>query len=525
MIRVLSDLLVESTKLHPQKTAIIDGDQKLTYAELEALSNQVAHGLKAKGVKEGDLVGILAHKNLASIVAIFGILKAGAGYVPVDTNAPAKLITYYIDNSEINCLFTTNAFLGLLSEVPLETTQLSSVILLQEETGDHGLPCEVQGWQGFVNNEPDSVVQNTTIDSKIAYILYTSGSTGQPKGAVTSHRNALAFVDSCHFEYHVTQDDVVANPAPLKFGISIFDIFVTIKTGATMIIIPQGLVTFPMQLTEWIESNGVTTWFSVPFILSRMALDGEMNRFKFEKLKTIFFAGEVFPVKYLTRLMNLVPHATYYNIYGTTETNILTQYKVPELDPEGDKPIPVGRSFSNLEVFALKDNGELVSKDGEEGEICVRGAMVTLGYWKNPERTAQSYVQNPLNKNYNEIIYKTGDLARLDGAGNFHFLGRKGLMIKSRGYRIETGEIEATLYAYAGVKEAVVVGVPDDLQGNIVKAVVTLQPDEEPNGLKIKAFCRDRIPVYMVPEIIEFRESLPKTSTGKVDRISLIKPV
>lgn len=525
MARLLSDLLSESAIKFPAKPAVIDGDKSISYQELDELSNKVAVSLKNQGVGPRDLVGLYMQKNLISVVAIHGILKAGAGYVPVDTNAPPRLVSYYIENSEITCLFSSASLLKMLAQCSLENSRLKTLILQEDQVLDAPeLPCDILSWNQFLEMSNGEVPENPGIDANIAYILYTSGSTGVPKGVITTHRNALSFVNSSWLEYGVTHEDKVANPAPLKFGISIFDIFVSIKAGATLVIIPPYLMNFPLQLAEWIEMNHITTWFSVPFVLSRMVLDGEMQRFKFKNLKTVFFAGEVFPVKYLSRLMQLIPHASYFNIYGTTETNILTHFKVPELDPERDGPVPIGKAISNLEVFALKSTGEVVTKAGDEGEICVRGAMVAMGYWKNLKKTDKSFIQNPLNKNYREIIYKTGDLVRIDSEGNFHFLGRNGLMIKSRGYRIETGEIEAALYAHPNIKEAIVVGIPDDLVGNLIKAVLTLNEGQKLDEREIKAFCKDRIPGYMIPEIIEFRDGLPKTSTGKVDRLALVNP-
>ena len=526
MINLLSDVLLETSNKFPAKPAIIEGNRVTTYSELNQLACKVALVLRKLGVQDGELVGIFSVKNAASIIGINGILKAGSGYVPLDTHAPAKLIEYYIENSGVKCLLVSSKLLPKLTEVDLTTTALENIVLIDNDRGiDFELPIPVINWSEVenLNVETEPSLQNNCIDRNIAYMLYTSGSTGVPKGVITSHRNALAFVDSSLKDYEVKAEDIIANPAPLKFGISIFDVFVGIKAGATMVIIPELLLSFPLQLAEWIDKNKISVWFSVPFMLSRMVLDGEMQRFKYSHLRKVLFAGEIFPMKYLRKLTGMLPHVDYFNIYGTTETNILTHYQVPDLDDNKLMSVPVGKGISNMNVFLLDTNDQLVYEAGGEGEVCAKGAAVTMGYWKNPEKTVQNFVSNPLQKNYSEIIYRTGDLGRLDNEGNIHFLGRKDHMIKSRGYRIEVGEIESALYTHSAIKDAVVLGKPDDMYGNIIWAFITLHNDETLTDLDIKNHCGSRLPKYMIPEEVRITRELPKTSTGKIDKNTLLQ--
>jgi acyl-CoA synthetase (AMP-forming)/AMP-acid ligase II len=264
----------------------------------------------------------------------------------------------------------------------------------------------------------------------------------------------------------------------------------------------------------------------VPSIFSLMVNYGRLDRHDLSKLRTILFAGEVFPIKYLRQLVTAVPHTDYYNLYGPTETNVCTYYKVrPEdLTLECTQPVPIGIACENVEVFAVNETGQLVTEPGQEGELWVRGSCVAQGYWADPEKSARGFVHNHLQPYYNEIAYRTGDIVVLDEDGmNWRFVGRRDHMIKSRGYRIELGEIESVFYEYSNVKEAAVVAIPDDLIGNRIKAFVVPLKEDSLTLTDLQAHCRDRLPRYMVPEVIEFRKELPKTSTGKINRPLLTK--
>jgi acyl-CoA synthetase (AMP-forming)/AMP-acid ligase II len=237
-------------------------------------------------------------------------------------------------------------------------------------------------------------------------------------------------------------------------------------------------------------------------------------------LRTVLFAGEVFPTKFLRRLMSLLPQARFCNLYGPTETNVCTWYDVPPISEDQVEPIPIGRAIADDEVFAVTDDGRRAAT-GEVGELCVRGSTVMQGYWGDPERTARTLVPNPLGGNTTDLVYRTGDLVAEDSDGNYRFFGRRDSQIKSRGYRIELGEIESALYASPNVEECAVLAVPDPIVTNRLLAVVVVN-NGAGSGDLIKA-CAERVPNYMIPERFEFREVLPKTSTGKVDRQTLMR--
>jgi amino acid adenylation domain-containing protein len=360
------------------------------------------------------------------------------------------------------------------------------------------------------------------LETDPAYLLYTSGSTGTPKGVILSHRNALTFVDWAADSLEVGPDDRLSNHAPHHFDLSVFDIYAASRSGACVVLVPDAVSPFPMDLARWIDEKEISIWYSVPSALIRLLLHGKIDRYPYKKLRSILFAGEVFPVKYLRDLMKQLRHADFFNWYGPTETNVCTYYKVPNpLDPSA-ADIPIGKACGNTEVFAV-DGNERVLSPGKTGELYVTGPSVMLGYWGLRDKTAQVLQANPFEPAYDQPLYRTGDIVRLEPDGNYGFIGRKDHMVKSRGHRIELGEIEQVLYQHELVREAVVVAVPDDEIGSRLKAFVAPNGTGSASSSDLQSFCLARLPKYMVPEAFILKSELPKTSTGKIDRVTLTK--
>jgi acyl-coenzyme A synthetase/AMP-(fatty) acid ligase len=257
-----------------------------------------------------------------------------------------------------------------------------------------------------------------------------------------------------------------------------------------------------------------------------MVTYGRLDTHDLSSLRAVLFAGEVFPMKYLRRLVAAIPHAGFYNLYGPTETNVCTYYRVQPDDvtpARGDHPLPIGRACENMEVFAVNEQGELVTEPGQEGELWARGSCVAQGYWGDREKTARSFVQNPFQPFYHDVAYRTGDIVTLaPDQTNWIYVGRRDHMIKSRGYRVELGEVESALYKHENVKEAAVVAIPDELLGNRIRAFVVPLESSALTPKELEVFCGRQLPKYMVPERIEFRDVLPKTSSGKIDRTALL---
>ncbi|HEU4928849.1 MAG TPA: amino acid adenylation domain-containing protein [Candidatus Krumholzibacteria bacterium] len=517
---LLPHLLAQSASKFPDRTAVVAGAESLTYAELDRLSDRVAAMLFGMGVRRGDRVGLFLPKSIGAVVGLYGAMKAGAAYVPIDPAAPAGRAAYIIDNCGIRVLLTSGS--AAVKDLVAKATALEQLILLDSKELPSAASLPVTSWEEVQSH--DGVVPSLdAIETDLAYILYTSGSTGVPKGVMISHRNSLTFVDWAHQEIAVTENDRLSSHAPLHFDLSVFDLFVAAKAGAALVLVPDGLSSFPFRLAEWIDQEKISVWYSVPTILSLLVRSGNLSRFTFDALRTIIFAGEVFPVKYLRDLMALVPKAAYYNFYGPTETNVITYYRVPPIAEDRTAPIPIGRACANMEVFGLTDEGKRVERPGDVGELYARGSFVAQGYWGDEERTQRNFVPNPVHRGYKETAYRTGDLVTLDDNGDYIFLGRRDDMVKSRGYRIELGEVEMTMYRHAGVREAAVVAVPDPAIGARLVAFVVMAADAGIDVADLHAFCGEYLPRYMVPESIELRESLPKTSTGKVDKVALAR--
>jgi amino acid adenylation domain-containing protein len=525
MVYLLHHLLEAAARQRPDATAVAFGSDHITYSELNQQASRLAALLQARGFGRGDRIGLYINKSIASVVALHGIVKTGAAYVPLDPSAPVSRLALIIADCGIRCLATSTRNATKIADMFPDDNPLTLIVLTDaEREGPSMTRSSVVNW-AEVQATPLTSIPATAIETDLAYILYTSGSTGVPKGVMISHRTSLTFVNWAHETFAVQEDDHLSSHAPFHFDLSIFDIFVAFKAGACLALVPEGLSTFPIRLAEWIDKNGISIWYSVPSVLSALVLHGRLNRFRFPRLRTVLFAGEVFPVKFLRQAMAALPNARFYNLYGPTETNVITWYQVPPLAEDRTQPIPLGRACANMDVFGIDDDGQLMTRPGPVGELYARGSCLAYGYWGDREKTARSFVRNPLQRDFDELAYKTGDLVSLDEDGNYLFLGRRDHMIKSRGYRIELGEIESALYAHPLVKEAAAVAVPDDLIGNRLWAFVVLTDGTHATAEDLQRWCADRIPAYMVPETIDLREALPKTSTGKTDKPALVRSI
>ena len=518
---LLHHLLEDSAQRVPDAPAVRSGDASLAYGELELRSNRISRALAAEGVRAGDRVGLHLRKSPEAIVALFAILKAGACVVPVGLGTPPARFRDIADQCAMRCVIGDEEATRRLGADVFDAPSIE-VALITDGTGEalEGLAVRGVGLaevEAAHSGEPSTAA---AIDRDLAYVLFTSGSTGSPKGVMLSHRAVLTFVTWASEEFAIRGEDRLSNHAPLNFDLSTFDIFAALGAGASVTLIPENLAMFPAKLAGLIEQAGITVWYSVPSVLTLLVTRGGLDRRNLQELRLVLFAGEVFPVKYLRQLMLALPAARHVNLYGPTETNVCTFHEVQQPPPADGPPIPIGRSCANTRTVVLDESGGVVTEPGRQGLLYVGGSCLMDGYYGRPAETQAAFAISPVTEGREERLYCTGDLVSIGEDGEYHFLGRRDHMVKVGGYRIELGEIETALYAHPGVRDAAAVAVPDAVLGNRIGAVVVLEAPLDERELR--RHCGAVLPKYMVPHEIRFSDDLPRTATDKVDRPRLL---
>ncbi|TQF15978.1 D-alanine--poly(phosphoribitol) ligase [Myxococcus llanfairpwllgwyngyllgogerychwyrndrobwllllantysiliogogogochensis] len=516
---MLFQYLEDSARAHSARIAVIDGERTYSYEELEAASNQMARTLRNQGIGRGDRVGLHLDKSLEAIIGLFGILKAGAAYVPIDPASPEWRLNFIARDCALSGVITIPTWHASLRDVEslrciilVEARPTNTLRVPQEQGAPVTLTWADVRAQSSAPVEP--LAESSPED--LAYILYTSGSTGQPKGVMLSHRAGHAFVDWAFSVAGVRPGDRVSSHAPLHFDLSVFDVFATAKGAATLVLVPTSLSVFPRELADFIAYKHIAIWYSVPSVLTQLVARGELSRHGFPNLRTVLFAGEVFPLKYLRQLVLTLPRPRYLNLYGPTETNVCTFHLVTPADLARSEPLPIGQVCCGDEVFVIRDDGILAGA-GEEGELCVAGPTLMSGYWGMEERTRQ--VLGPIPGH--AFAYRTGDRVIRESGGALCFLGRRDDMVKVRGHRIELSAVEEVLLRHPDVEESAALTLPDDLTGNELRAFVVLRDNASTSPQDLRQHCANYLPRYMVPTRIDACEALPKTTTGKKDKVRL----
>jgi amino acid adenylation domain-containing protein len=511
-IMALHKLFDESIRRDPGKIAIEEGggDGSITYGALAHLSDRVRDRLHSLGVRRGMRVGVYTRKSIDSVASFLGILKTGAAYVPVDSTAPPARNVYILNDCSVSAIIAERRFEQRLRS---EMSALGAVprLLLDEVGGGRGLATALD--QEDAKRPAQQINTVTTGPDDLAYILYPSGSTGKPKGVMLSHANAVSFINWCSEVFEPRSSDRCSSHAPFHFDLSILDIYMCLMHGATLVIIGEDIGKDPHRLAQIIADQHLTIWYSAPSILAFLAQYGGLEEYDLSRLRMILFAGEVFAVKHLRALQKLLHHARYFNLYGPTETNVCTFYEVVGTVPEDRRePYPIGKCCSHQRTKVVDLFGEIVAT-GTEGELCVTGPGVMQGYWNLPDNTARAFLTDADGTRW----YRTGDIVVESSDGNYIYIGRRDRMVKRRGYRVELGEIEAGLYKHPTILEVAVVAVPDSESGVRIKAYLTCGTGKRPSLIELKTFSADNMPAYMIPDIFEFVDALPKTSTDKVD--------
>lgn len=517
MAMSLADYLEASASRHPERIAVVDGTGAcLTYRELDDLARRVAAVLIQHGVGPGDRVGVVAPKSVRIVAALFGILKARAAYVPADYSAPPARNAAILSDCQVKAVVLHHQAAGIAEAWPDGSTP-AVVVAAGDTAATPALGnAPVIAWSQ-VERAPDATLPRDRDLDDLAYILYTSGSTGVPKGVMITHRNATSFVDWCSSIFEPTADDRFSSHAPFHFDLSILDIYVSLKHGAGLYLVEEALGKNPRALADFISANRLTVWYSTPSILALLAQFGDLASKDFSQLRTVLFAGEVFPIKHLRHIVELWPGRSFYNLYGPTETNVCTWFRIPaHVSPDRTDPYPIGHLCTHCDGLLLDAAGGEVAP-AEEGLLYIAGPSVFAGYWNRPVENAACFLERDGRRWYN-----TGDVVREDPAHGYVYLGRRDRMVKRHGYRIELGEIERALYQHERIAEAAVVSV-SDASGVKILAYLSARGPTCPTVIEMKTHCARSLPAYMSPDVFRFVEALPRTSTNKVDYQSLTR--
>ncbi|MGI5455112.1 amino acid adenylation domain-containing protein [Streptomyces sp. CA-249302] len=479
---LLHHLVVRAAARRPDAPAVVDDAGTTDYRQLDRMADDFAAAFTARGVRAGDRIVLWAAKSARTVAAMQGALRIGALYVPVAPTNPVARLRRITDSCAPALVVTDESGAAALAAAPQAGPAADSVTeaALLTEGARSPRPAAHSG-------APDDP----------AYILYTSGSTGEPKGVCISHRNALAFVHWAAEATALTPDDRLANHAPFNFDLSVYDLYAAFLAGAAVRLIPADLAYVPDRLVDLVHDEGITVWYSVPSIILLMMREGRWTE-RPVGLRVCVFAGEPFPLQQARELRAAWPGVRMFNWYGPTETNVCTAYEVTAADLSRTAPLPIGRACS----------GDTVVLDGDEdglGEVVVSGPTVMLGYWGRPAH------QGP---------YRTGDLARRDAHGELEYAGRRDHMVKVRGHRIELGEIEAALGTLDSVAEAVVTVRGSGLDARL-HAIVVGRDGRRPGLLDVKRHCAQRLPGYMLVDTLQVVDELPRTANGKTDRAAL----
>jgi amino acid adenylation domain-containing protein len=515
---LLQDYAARRAESDPSDVALVMAHERITYGELEADSNRLARFLRDRGCRPGDRICLFTPKSPAAIVAMHAVLKAGAAYVPIDPASPAPRIAKIMDAADPRLVLAAPAAAPVLDELVAAgglRVQVGS-LEVRPVTGKHFAGVFARSdW-----NAPPSVPLEPTGDGdSMAHILFTSGSTGVPKGVVITHANVIAFVEWAISYFGTRASDRLSGHPPLHFDLSTFDIYGALAAGAELHLVPPSLGVDPHRLAALIRESEMTQWFSVPSVLTYMAKFDAVAQNDFPALERLLWCGEVLPTPVLVHWMKRLPHVRFTNLYGPTEATIASSYHTVAACPADlAQPIPIGIGCEGEELLVL-DEERRVMPSGEVGEICISGVGLSPGYWRDAEKTSAAFVPDPRPGHEAGRVYRTGDLGRLREDGLVEFLGRVDSQIKSRGYRIELGEIEAALNEIADVRECAVVGVDTGgFEGTAICCAYAPLGGRSVEHTYLRRELSQVLPAYMLPGHWRECEALPKNVNGKIDR-------
>lgn len=492
MQKSVIEYLQKTVETFPEKIAVRDADCSLSFSELWCDARRIAKEIS--NVKNSP-IGVYLPKSCKMVESLSGINMSGNFYVPLDVKSPPSRVSSILKTLEANCVISDSAHAE-----QLKSFFMGKVVIIEE--------IVVDDWESFDIRES---LQNQ-IDTDPVYSIFTSGSTGDPKGVVIAHRGVIDYIDWAIDTFHIDSTSVIGNQAPFYFDNSTLDIYLMYATGATLDLIPESLFAFPARLVEYLDDHHISFVFWVPFVLVSIANLDILNSRKPHYLRDVFFAGEVMPNKHLNYWRKHLPNCRYVNLYGPTEITVDCTYYLVSRDFTDDEPLPIGIPCRNSDVLILVDRKRRAIQ-GEYGELCVRGSSLALGYYNNSEKTASSFIQNPLNNHYPETIYCTGDIVYMNEKGEIMFVGRADAQIKHNGYRIELGEIETAVLGTKMVDNCCVIY---DTKNK--RIVLYYQSSADIDLAQFRKSLSNRIPRYMFPVEYHREEALRQNSSGKIDR-------
>jgi amino acid adenylation domain-containing protein len=518
---LLSSIVLDGAEPRPQAIAVTCGDQQLTWAELEQRSAQLAEVLLGVGIKPGDRIGIYLHKSVESMVAIHGITRAGAAYVPIDPLAPAATVAGIVDDCGIDVLVShearrrgieqLSATRPLRAVVGLDAPVAPSAGQGSPEATPHADPAVVS-WSEVATADRGPVVP--VLEDDLAYVMYTSGSTGKPKGLIHTHRSAMSYVHNAVELYDLHDGDRMANFAPMHFDMSTFEFLAGPQVGAEVILIPEPHLRFPATLTEHLERQRPTILQTVPSLYQQLLARGGVDQRDFSAVRWVIAGGEVFPPAALKQWAALCPQARFSNTYGPAEVNQCSYWHFDAADIT-DEPIPIGYPVPNTELLVVDDNDQPVP-EGQQGMLLARTANMMQGYWNRPDLDEQAFLYRTAAGGRIEKWYRIGDVvSRHDGV--LRFYGRRDNQIKIRGNRVELEGVEAAVASMDGVEQAIV-GRRAGPDGDDILVARYIPDGDQSDPTRWRQLLSEMLPAYAVPSAFEVAEKFPTTPSGKADR-------
>lgn len=502
----VEQFLTESAATWPDKTALVAGDRRLSYRELDEASTRLAAALLGAGVVRGDRVVVFLDNCAEAVIAIFATLKAGAVLSPINPSTKSDKLAYILNNCRAAALVTSGRLGTVAQKAIAEAPSVHTVVVTDGATSP-------SGWISFADAlaRPCDSLPFAGIELDLAMLIYTSGSTGHPKGVMMTHQNVVAAATSITTYLQSRTDDIVLSVLPLSFDYGLYQALMAAKVGATLVL--EKSFAFPQTILQKIDAERVTGFPIVPTMAALLLQMKKLAPGSLPSLRYITNTAAALPVAHVLRLTELFPQARLYSMYGLTECKRCTYLPPAQL---AQRPGSVGIAIPGTEAYVVDETGTRLPP-GEVGELVIRGPHVMKGYWENPEATARALRPGPFA--WENVLY-TGDLFRSDDDGFLYFVGRKDDIIKTRGEKVSPKEVENVLHALPGVKEAAVIGVEDAVLGAAIKALVVAD-DGSLTAQDVIRHCARHLEDFMVPKHVEFRDALPKSDNGKIDRRAL----